>query len=113
MSAASVVLPPPMATGIPLDEKARSAAGDAVVDHEPFLPDQKYHKASPPEFLTLTKEQEAAYQKVFGHFAAEDYVIPDIKPSEKGDGRLMEEEKFFLVSPSFRPFRGMLMVLRT
>ena len=68
------------------------------MDYEPFLPHQKYHKTSPPEFLTLTEEQEAVYQEVFKHFATEDYVIPGLK---EGDGILTEEENFFLVSPSF------------
>ena len=98
MSAASVVLSPSTTTRMPLDELIEPAANSAVADCEPFLPDQKYHKTSPPELLTLTKEQEAAYQEVFERFSAKDYVVPDIKD---GDGGLTEEEMFFLVSPSF------------
>jgi hypothetical protein len=112
MSAASVVLPP-ATTNAPLDPD-RTATPDVVefegpvepaadttaVDYEPFLPDQKYYKTSPPELLTLTEEQETVYQEVFKHFAAEDYVIPDL---QEGDGKLTEEEKFYLVSPSVTP----------
>ena len=107
MSAASTVLPPPATTGIPLNGVATSpdfagsegpvkpAAGGAVVDYEPFLPDQKYHRTSPPELLTLTEEQDAVYQEVLKYYAAEDYVIPDL---EEGEGKLTEEERFYLVS---------------
>jgi hypothetical protein len=113
MSAASVVLPP-ATTNAPLDLDGTATSPDVVefegpvepvadttaVDYEPFLPDQKYHKTSPPELLTLTEEQEAVYKEVLKHFAAEDYVIPDLK---EGDGKLTEEEKFYLVSPSVTP----------
>ena len=99
-----------MATSFPLDGAATPpdaggpegpvgpAADGTVVDYEPFLPDQKYHKTSPPKLLTVTEEQDMVYQEVFKHFAAEDYAIPDI---EGGDGGLTEEERFYLVSPSF------------
>jgi len=75
-------------------------AGTPAVDYEPFLADKKYHKTSPPEFLTLTQGQEAVYQEVFKHFSAEGYVIPDLKD---GDGKLTEEESFYLVSPRSNP----------
>lgn len=71
------------------------------MDYEPFLPPQKYHKTSPPEFLTLTEEQDAVYQEVFNHFATEGYVIPGL---EDEDGILTEEEKFYLVSLPLSPF---------
>lgn len=70
-------------------------AGTSTVDYEPFLADEKHHWTSPPDILTLTQEQEAAYQEVFNHFATEGYVVPDIKDA---DGKLTEEEKFYLVS---------------
>ena len=97
----SVVLSPPATAGIPLGEAADPSPDDEksetkVVDYEPFLPHQKYHKTSPPEFLTLTEEQDAIYQEVFEHFAAEGFVIPGL---EDEDGTLTEEEKFYLVSP--------------
>jgi hypothetical protein len=110
MSAASVNLPPPATTSVLFDGAAtrpdivepegpvKPVAGTIAVDYEPFLPDQKYHKTSPPELLTLTEGQEAVYQEVFKHFAAEDYVVLGLK---EGDGKLAEEEKFYLVSPSF------------
>ena len=93
MSAASVVAPSPATAGFPLDGAADTAldnekSAGKVVDYEPFLPDQKYHRTSPPEFLTLTEEQNAVYQEVLEHFAVEDSVIPGI---EEGDGRLTEE----------------------
>jgi len=112
MSAASVVLPPPATTSAPPDGTSASpdivkfegpvepVAGTPTVDYEPFLADKKYNKASPPEFLTLTQEQEAVYQEVLKHFVVEGYVIPDLKLKE-GDGELTEEEKFYLVSTSF------------
>lgn len=111
MSAASVVLPP-ATPNAPLDldgtatpdvvgfEGPVEPVAGTTVDYEPFLPDQKYHKTSPPELLTLTEEQEAVYQEVFKYFSAEDYAIPDLK---EGDGKLTEEEKFYLVSPSVIP----------
>jgi len=105
MSAASVVSPP-AAAGFPLGGAADMSPDDEkseekVVDYEPFLPHQKYHKTSPPEFLTLTEEQDAIYQEVFKHFAIEDYAIPDLKEE---DGALIEEEKFYLVSPPLSSF---------
>jgi len=102
MSAASVVPLPPVTANSPLDKgPAEPASGDALpVDYEPFLPDQKYHKTTPPEFLTLTEEQETAHQEVFKRFAVEDYVIPGLKD---GEGKLTEEERFYLVSSSLIP----------
>jgi len=82
------------------------------VDCEPFLPPQKYHMTSPPEFLTLREEQDTVYQEVFKHFATEDYVIPGLTEGD-GDGKLTEEEKFYLVSTFFHPFCGLLLVLKT
>lgn len=109
MSATSVVLPPPSNTSALLDDAAitspdvvrsegpvESVAGTPAVDYEPFLADKRYHRTSPPEFLTLTQEQEAVYQEVFKHFSAEEYVISDLKDR---DGKLTEEERFYLVSP--------------
>ena len=109
MSATSVVLPSPSNTSALLDDAAitspdvvrsegpvESVAGTPAVDYEPFLADKRYHRTSPPEFLTLTQEQEAVYQEVFKHFSAEEYVISDLKDR---DGRLTEEERFYLVSP--------------
>ena len=87
MSATSAVPPPSSTNG---------AAGTPAVDYEPFLPDKKYHKTSPPESSTLTEEQETVYQEVLKHFSVEDYVIPNL---EDGDGKLTEREKFYLVSP--------------
>jgi hypothetical protein len=78
--------------------RVEPTAGTPAVDYEPFLPDKKYHKTSPPELLTLTQEQETVYQEVLKHFSAEGYVTPDLKD---GDGKLTEEEKFFLVSPCY------------
>ena len=103
MSAASVVLPPLAITDhLPLGGPVDSVADTPAVDYEPFLADAKYHKTSPPKFLTLTEEQEAVYQEVLKHFVAEDYVIPGLK--DEG-GRLTEEEKFYLVrSPGFCTF---------
>jgi hypothetical protein len=78
------------------ESPAKSEVPDSTaVDYEPFIPPQKYHRTSPPEFLTLSEEHQAVYQEVLKHFAAEDFVIPGI---EKGDGKLTEEEKYFLVS---------------
>ena len=76
------------------------AAGTSTVDYEPFLADEKHHWTSLPDILTLTQEQEAAYQEVFNHFAAEDYAVPDLKDA---DGKLTEEEKFYLVSTPPHP----------
>ena len=98
MSAASVVLPPPTTTTLPLDGPIEPVTHTPTVDYEPFLPDKKYHKTSPPELLTLTEKQEAVYQEVLNHFASEGYVIPGF---EDGDGELTKEEKFYLVSPLF------------
>ena len=110
MSAASVVFPSHSTTSVLLDGAATSpdnvglegpaepVASTPAVDYEPFLADKKYYKTSPPGLLTLTQEQEVVYQEVFKHFAAEGYVIPDLKG---GDGNLTEEEKFYLVSPHF------------
>ena len=107
MSATSVVVPQPTTTNVSLDGGATSSdilksegpaepvADTPAVDYEPFLADKKYHKTSPPEILTLTEEQEAVYQEVLNHFSAEDYAIPELK---EGDGKLTEEEKFYLVS---------------
>ena len=107
MSSTPVILPLSAATSFPLGRAATPpdteglempvgpAADGAVVDYEPFLPDQKYHKTSPPKLLTLTEEQDAVYQGVFKHFSADDYAIPGI---EGGDGGLTEEERFYLVS---------------
>lgn len=69
-----------------------------AVDYEPFLADKKYNRTSPPEFLTLIEVHETIYQEVFKHFSAEDFVIPDL---EDGDGKLTEEEKYYLVSSYF------------
>jgi len=105
MSSTPVVLPPSAATSFPLDGATPDAegppAGGAVVDYEPFLPDQKYHKTSPPKLLTVTEEQDVVYREVFKHFAAEDYAIPDIKG---GDGGLTEEERFYLTHECFLRF---------
>jgi len=49
----------------------------------------------------LTQEQEAVYQEVFKYFSAEDYVIPDLKD---GDGKLTEEERFYLTYECFLRF---------
>ena len=112
MSVASAIRPPPSAAGISLGatatfydiEKSEGpldpVADTPTVDYEPFLPDKKYNKTSPPAFLTLTQEQETAYQEVFEHFSAEDFVIPDLGDGDlgDGDGRLTEEEEFYLVS---------------
>ena len=99
MSAASIVLPPSATTDLPLDGPVEhTIVATPTVDYEPFLADKKYHKTSLPTFLTLTGEQGAVYQEVFNHFAAEDYVIPGLKD---GDGKLTEEERFYLVSPAF------------
>ena len=110
MSATSVALPPSSTTDALLDGAGitsrdivesegpiESMAGTPAVDYVPFLADKKYHKTSPPELLTLTQEQEAVYQEVFKHFSAEDYITPDLKD---GDGKLTEEERFYLVSPT-------------
>jgi hypothetical protein len=78
MSAASVVLSPSPTTNLPLDGPIEPVVGKPPVDYEPFLADKKYHKTSPPDLLTLTDEQEAVYQEVLEHFAAEDYFIPDL-----------------------------------
>jgi len=111
MSAAPVVLTQPTPTNF-LDGEATSSdmlksegpidpvADTPAVDYEPFLADEKYHKTSPPEFLTLTQEQEASYQEVLKHFSPEGYVIPALG---EGDGKLTEEEKFYLVSLAFIP----------
>lgn len=97
MSAASDVLPP--LDNLPLDGPVESVADLPAVAYEPFLADKKYHKTSPPEFLTLTEEQEAIYQEVFKHFTTDsDYVIPGLKD---GEGNLAEEEKFYLVRSTF------------
>ena len=99
MAAASVVLPPHPTTGnLPLDGPVEPVADAPAVDYEPFLADKKYHKTSPPKYLTLTDGQEAAYQEVLKHFAAEDFVVPGIKG---GNAKLTEEEKFYLVSSPF------------
>lgn len=111
MSAASVVTSPPATAGLPLGGASDTSPDNEksegkVVDYEPFLPDQKYHKTSPPEYLTLTEEQDAIYQEVLKHFATEGYVIPDLRDE---DGTLTEEERFYLVSPplsSFSQFIG-------
>lgn len=94
-AALASVLPSTTSHDLPLDAPNEPTA---AADYEPFLPDKKYYKTSPPDVLTLEKEQEATCQKVLEHFAAEDYVIPDL---EDGDGKLTEEEKFYLVSSSF------------
>ena len=96
MSAASVVLPPSAATLLPLDDPVIPVVDTPAVDYEPFLPDKKYTKTSPPELLTLTEKQEAIYQEVLAHFASADYVIPGVGDA---DGGLTEEERFYLVSP--------------
>lgn len=101
MSAASVVLPPSAAATLPLDEPVIPVAYTPAVDYEPFLPDKKYHKTSPPELLTLTEKQEAIYQEVLAHFASADYVIPGV---EDADGGLTEEEKFYLTYECFLRF---------
>jgi hypothetical protein len=93
MAAASVVLPPP-ATTLPLNGPVEPVADTPTVDYEPFLADKKYHKTSPPWFLTLTEAQEATYHKVLEHFTADGYVIPGL---EGGDTELTEEEKYYLV----------------
>ena len=95
----SAVLPPPALHGAATTTDIEKSEVP-IVDNEPFLPDQKYHKTSPPELLTLTGEQEAVYQEVLKHFVAEEYVIPDVK---EGSGGLTEEERFYLVSLSFGP----------
>jgi len=41
------------------------------------------------------------YQEVFKHFAAEDYTIPDL---EDGEGKLTEEERFYLTHECFLRF---------
>ena len=108
MSATPVVPSYPSNTASPDTVKSEGlvepVAGVPAVDYEPFLADKKHHKTSPPELLTLTQEQEVVYQEVFKHFSAEDYVTPGLKD---GDGKLTEEEKFYLVSP-FQPFCGLL-----
>ena len=98
MSAASVVLPPSAATPLPLDDPVIPVVDTPAVDYEPLLPDKKYTKTSPPELLTLTEKQEAIYQEVLAHFASADYVVPGVKGT---DGGLIEEERFYLVSPLF------------
>ena len=102
----SVALSPPVTAGFPLGGTADLSPDNEkseakVVDYEPFLPHQKYHRTSPPEFLTLTEEQDAVYQEVFKHFTTEGYVIPGL---EDEDGTLTEEEKFYLVSLPLSPF---------
>ena len=109
----SVVLTPPatanlMSNGGTITPPDIEKFEGKVVDYEPFLPHQKHHKASPPEFLTMTEEQEAVYQEVDKHFAAEDYVIPGL---EAADGKLTEEEKFYLVSALLSPFFCLFEVL--
>lgn len=100
MSAASAVLTPPTAN-LPLDGPVESVTDTSTVDYEPFLPDTKYHKTSPPASSTLTEKQEAVYQEVLKHFATEDYVIPGL---ENEDGDLTEEEKFYLTYECFLRF---------
>ena len=68
------------------------------IDYEPFLADKKFNKTSPPAFLTLIEAHKTVYQEVFKHFSAEDFVIPDF---EDGDGKLTEEERYYLVSSLF------------
>ena len=95
MSAAPVVLSPPLTTTkFPLDGPVEPVTNAPAVDYDPFLAEKKYHKTSPPQFLTLTEEQEGIYQEVLKHFAAGGYVIPGF---EGVDGILTEEEKFYLV----------------
>ena len=99
MSVASAVLPPPATAGnLPFDGPVESVADAPVIDYEPFLADKKFHKTSPPQFLTLTEEREVMYQEVLNHFTAEGYLIPGLGD---GDQRLTEEEKFYLVRSSF------------
>ena len=89
MSAASIVLPPSATTDLPLDGPVEhTVVATPTVDYQPFLAG-KYHKTSLPTFLTSTGEQGAVYQEVFGHFAAEDYVIPGLKD---GNWKLTEGE---------------------
>lgn len=106
MSAASVVLPPPITANhgvatspdiVKSEVSVEIVAGTPAVDYEPFLADKKYNKTSPPELLTLTQDQESVYQLVFKYFSSEDYVNPELEE----DGKLTEEEKFYLVSPLF------------
>lgn len=97
MSAASVVLPPPATTNLPVDGPVEAVANTPAVDYEPFLPDKKFHRTSPPDSLTLTEKQEVAYQEVLKHFASQSFVVPGL---EDGDGKLTEEEKFYLVRSS-------------
>ena len=100
MSAASIVLPSSTTTDPPLDGPVEhTIVATPTVDYEPFLADKKYHKTSLPTFLTSTGEQGAVYQEVFNRFSAEDYVIPRLM--KDGDGKLAEEERFYLVSSAF------------
>jgi hypothetical protein len=103
MSAASVLLPP-----LAITNPVETAVDTPAVDYEPFLPDEKFHKSFPPELLTLTEKQEADYQEVLKHFASGEFAIPGI---EAGDGKLTEEEKFYLVS-SIALFYYLFTVLR-
>ena len=50
--------------------------------------------AVPPPNLKLTDVQQKMYDEVLAHFSKQDYVLPD-----EENGALMEEEKFWLVSP--------------
>jgi len=102
MSAAPVVLPPPATTfNLPLDGPVEPVPEAPAVDYEPFLPDKKYNKTSPPQFLVLTEEQETVYREVLNHFADEGYAIPGIKNE---DGKLTEEERFYLTYECFLRF---------
>lgn len=54
-------------------------------------------------YATLPPKQQEMYEDVLAHFVTEDYALPGAK---EGKGALMEEEKFWLVSTTFRTHLG-------
>ncbi|KII85022.1 hypothetical protein PLICRDRAFT_31859 [Plicaturopsis crispa FD-325 SS-3] len=57
--------------------------------YTPIPPPATPANAKAPE--SLTESQDAMYQEVYKHFSSPDYALPDLE-----DGKLTEEEKFWL-----------------
>jgi len=62
-----------------------------VVDHAAYPPPPG--PSEKPAAGKLTSAQEAMHKKVLEHFRSESYEMPGVQD----DGRLMDEEKFWLV----------------
>lgn len=62
--------------------------------HQALLPVPDLEGVTERKGTDLTEKQEDCLQKVLDHFSTSDYVLPEAE-----DGKLLEEEKYWLVGP--------------